>query len=160
MVKKEEIQAPSPALPSFGMDDLLRVIQDSKDPREIAYTKLVDHLWNKDKLMMISRLDRELFYYSVKNLIIIAFFQKYWCEAEAKITLKPIDTPPYYEQDVEYVYPYDNGRINPEYKTMIENIWELTISKGGLGRSEILKLIDRSGSDMGVKDQLSKMVNR
>ena len=157
------VQTPPPmtgAGLNFGFDDLMKVIQDSKDPREVAYTQLVNHLWDRTKLKMIARLDKELFFYSVKNLIVIAFFQKYWCQAEAIITITPIDEPSLYRVDVKYIYPYDDGKLDPEYMNMVSDIWELTISKSGLGRSEILKLIDRSGDDMSVKENLQRMIQR
>lgn len=141
-------------IPNLTTNDLLSLISESRDPREAAYTKLVDHLWDKSKLKMISRINNEMYIYSVKNLVVISFFQKYWCKAKAKIKLVKTDEPPYYKRVIDYVYPYSNGVAAPEYYGLMEDVWELSISLQGKGRAEILKLIQKSSDELDIKDRL------
>ena len=154
-IKEEE-----PTQAKFGMEDLEDLINKSKDPRDIAYSMLVNNLWDPSKLNMISRLDGDLTYYIAKNLIVNEFFLKYWCRAKAQYKFKKIKNPPYYQKEIIYKWPSSNLTYDKAYEEFIKTVLELTISKQGKGREEILKIIKSSDDDMSLRERAGSMLRR
>lgn len=139
-----------------GIQDL---IKDSKDPREMAYSMLVHYLWDRDKLKMISRLDGDQITQIVKSLIIMSFYQKYWTERDCIISLKPLEKPPYYVKEINYYEPDYQNNYDPAFKETINDIMELLISKGGMGRSEIIDILNYAEKEMSMKERAGNMIS-
>lgn len=157
MFKKKETAPANEIKPTvnFTPEMIASAIKESKDPREVAYSMLVNYLYDRQKLKMISRLDGEMMKYIVKNLIVIDFYQRWWSDAKADISFVKTKTPPYYEKKVKYTWPVYDGKKDPRYENLINDILELTISlEHGKGRQEILEIIKSAENELNLAERL------
>lgn len=149
---------------SFNMKDIMDIVNQSKDSREVAYSFLVGQLSDRDKLNMISRLNGDMMPMIVRNLIVINFFQKYYELTKCKITLKRKSKTTKqwiiadYERDISYVHPFDGGEMKDVYRNIIKDIMELTISIDGKGRSEYIDIIRATDERATMFDKMKSAV--
>jgi hypothetical protein len=123
-------------------EDLLKVMSESTDVKEKILKEVVDKLFDKDNLLMISRLDTDLAYYIIKHLIIDGFYQQYFFSISYTVIIEPSNIQPFYKTRVEYVRPDVNKIIKPTYRKFINELLQVTISFKGQGRNELIKLYD------------------
>ena len=153
--ESEIIEAP-PTKEGFGLEDLLKLTDENKDPREKAYVELVHNLFDIDKLLMIARLKRYDHISVLRNFIIADFFVDYYNRCSVKFTFKPIDSPPFYIRETKYKYPKDRKDIDDKYNDFIKKIMMITISEDGLGRAEILDALKPMNEELSLKDKIKQ----
>lgn len=145
----KDLKAKSPEQKNFSSEmsklfnspeEMLSVLTSSGEKQEnlIDETRaeVIKMLFNKDKLLMISRISTDFMYYLTKLLIIRGFFFNYWVNVTVKTEIKQIKTPPYYtiKQIVNTKNAYKQAITSLDI--LIEEMLQLTISHNGLGRIE------------------------
>ena len=111
-------------------------------PREQAYTKLVEYLHDKSKLLMTSRLTEDFTYYMLKHLIVRRHYYNYYKHIKIKYTFTETDKPPLYKVNVDVNKEHTLREFKASYDKLIEEMLQLTISFKGLGREELIRVIE------------------
>lgn len=148
VITKEEMQEAFTPLKDF-----FKKMDSQRDPREMAYAKIVDYLFNYEKLLMIARLHSDLAMNIIRNKIVIYFFHDYYSEVDVKIRLVKTDEPPYYKRVVSYRVFADNlkKKFLKKYPQILNDIMAITVSDKGLGRSEALDILKGADNDLNQK---------
>lgn len=143
--------------PPIGLtkEDLFSAISNVQDAREKVLSSMVDKLFKKDALLMISRLDNDLSNYIVKHLIINNFFMLYWNKIKIDITLTPIEEPPYYKKEYTINTIELPEHIKISYQRLIDELLQITISNQGQGRKEIMEIIKSLEARM-IEDKINE----
>jgi len=143
----------TPQKPSAsGMDALSELMAKNRDPKEQLYLEMGQTLFKEDKLYMISRLNGGRMEYIIKNIILIDFYQTYFAGCRVDFKLKKIDNPPYYNKSVIVTRPDPDRVLIKVYNRFVNKILKLTISDGGEGRKEIIKILG------GIEEQLREKI--
>jgi len=162
--KKEIIVMDNPKVAQAGfLDSLFKATNGKRDVRDQAYCDMVKTLFDDAKLLYISRLDRGEIQFIIKNLIVIDFYQEYFSECKVTYWIEQTDTPPFYIQKHDTKRPDKKEirkRVQSRFSVLIDKILKLSISKGGLGRNEILKLLDATKVELEEKSKLMGLLNR
>jgi hypothetical protein len=122
--------------------DILSLMQESTDVKEKILKEVVDKLFSKEHLLMISRLDNNLAYYLIKLLIIEGFYNNFYYNLKYEVTISPSDKPPFYKTEVTYKDVNVDLIIKNSYHEFIDKLQMITISFKGQGREELIKLYD------------------
>jgi len=154
IIKHKDIVQKTPPI-GLTKDDLFSAIANVQDAREKVLSSMVDKLFKKDALLMISRLDNDLSNYIVKHLIINNFFMLYWSKVKVTITLKPIKEPPYYKKICVITDMELPEHIKLSYQRLIDELLQVTISNQGQGRKEIMEIIKSLEARM-IEDKINE----
>ena len=140
-IRDPEINAESPNIEA--VNDLVNAITEQKDPKEEAYLRMVEYLYNYDKLMFVSRLTGDLPQTILKNLSVIYFFHDYYTNIKVRIYYEKISTPPYYKKHVDYgkVDEMVREKLEGNYKKLIDDAMAITVAAGGKGRDEAKEIL-------------------
>jgi hypothetical protein len=126
-----------------SFSDILKAATENKDAREKVFSEIVTKLFKYDKetLLMTSRLSQEMAYYIVKHIIVESFYHSYWIKI--KVIKKAIhkSTYPFYEITNQPIYPEIQAYKINAYRDLILSILAITISYDGKGREEALSVI-------------------
>jgi hypothetical protein len=142
--KKSEVPKSAelkPTSKSMTMADLVKLQNLNQDPKDKILTEMSAKLFDKDSILMISRLNQDMSYYITKHLIVRNFFSEYFQNLSYKQWLKPIKTKPYYEVKTEYSYGRLNSKLIEAYDKFILEICSLSISFNGESRKEIMSVL-------------------
>jgi len=141
----------------FSSEDFINALKETRDPRELAYQKLAELLFDEKKLYMIGRIrNTEEFVGLIQNIILIDFYQGYYSKINIKKTIVKHPKPPYYQfvSDEDHTF-----RIEYEkhaYQQFIDNIIKLGISFYGKSRSEILNVLKAADTELSFKDRIKE----
>lgn len=186
--KPDKMSDTAKAVISKGIGEVLTTaMAKNRDPREVAYSKLVDYLYDTEKILMVIRSNAERADVILKNYILVDFYQNYYsnCEVEIKLervmddeekqcmckrlNLKIGKKCPHckgkglYKEGLVCLKPVQNySQFSKEmrdtflgcYEKFIIRYCELTVSDGGLGREDILKILKAGDDQMSKKDEL------
>jgi hypothetical protein len=123
------------------------IINETRDPRDLALMETGKMMWDKDKLNMVGRHDRTMMYYLIKNFIVINFYQKFWenitYEYEIGVDAK---TGEHTHKMLDYTHPYDTKMMEGEYLRILLTVQEMLIGLDGKSREEIVTIL-RAGVD-------------
>jgi len=150
--------------------DKLTQLNEGTDIKEKVLKEVVDKLFSKEHLLMISRLDNTLAYHVIKFLIIDIFYADYYYSCKMTYHLVKCfhiekikdttnktydkvvwDNPPY-EMVVTYTYPSIDNIIKRSYRRFINELLQVTISFNGKGRDELIKLYDSVNRELRNED--------
>jgi len=136
---------------SGGINDLMQMMNERKDPKEQLYLEMGQNLFDESKLMMIARLKGSEMEFILKNIIVIDFYQRYFNNCSATITLKPIKEYPYYEKILKEYKPDPNKVLDKVYDRFVNKIMKLTLSREGKSRGEIIQVLGAVKNQMEEK---------
>ena len=145
-----------------ALSDFMKAITEHKDPRELAFGKIADYLFNYDKLMMISRLNPDLSMSIIKNKVVIYFFHDYYTNIDVKIKLVPYDKPPYYRQVVSYKLYIKrlHAKLLENYPKLLNDVMAITISLEGKGRREALDILRSADTQLKENSMMGRFFNK
>jgi hypothetical protein len=145
----------------LSADMFMKMLKESKDPREVAYSMIVDYLMDENKLLMTSILKGEYPEYIIKNLILIDFYQNYYANIKVKISFEKSENPPYYIRNVDYSAFTDDLKQNllNKYPQLVKNLMMVTISKDGIGRNQFLGILKAADEFMDLKNKIGSWMN-
>lgn len=145
----------------LSSDMFMKMLKESKDPREVAYSMIVDYLMDENKLLMTSILKGDYPEYIIKNLILIDFYQNYYANIKVKINFIKSDEPPYYKRTVDYsAFNQDLKQVLlNKYPQLVKNLMMVTISKDGKGREQFLGILKAADELMEIKNKIGSWVN-
>lgn len=104
--------------------------------------RLSDILFNKEKLLMTSRLSKEYALMIIRNSIVSKFFIGYYGNCDAKIEIEAISVPPYYRRKKnKEVIPNDQRVLKNIMAELNEELLQITIAFDGEGRRELTDIV-------------------
>jgi len=143
MSDKSKNQKEAVKTPSISLEDLQKLGKPPENPLEKAMLKLSSIMFDKTKLMMTARLPSMGYAKMIiRNLIISDFFLAYYGRCKAEISFDIVEYPPYYERKVTSTYPNKEGVFQHVFKRLNTALLMITISHKGLGRDEIIKILE------------------
>jgi hypothetical protein len=133
------------------INEVNRLMSESKNIFEKTFGESITKLFDKKdgNLKMIARLNNELTYYIVKHLLVLNWYATFWNKLSVNFTIIQTKKYPFWEVHREYIgdslliEKYDNA-----YRDTIDDLLMLTISQGGLGRTELLQAISAAEEKM------------
>jgi hypothetical protein len=125
------------------LDDILKNSRNTKNAYEEGFNKISDKLFDRESLYMISRLDTNMTYYIVKQIIVESVFFQFWVKKFVEFTFIKTNKYPFYKIEANEI---DNTEMEiyilNVFINMIKDILSLTISFEGKGRTEGLAIIE------------------
>jgi len=141
VIKNKDTKQETDDNKAITIADLFSAIKETKDAREVAFSNMVEKLFNKDALLMISRLDKQLRYYIVKHLIIDNFYNQFYQQIEVKVKFVKDKKFPFYKRQITEIIGNKKDIMIKGYRKLIDELLQITISDEGKGRTEILSII-------------------
>jgi hypothetical protein len=162
-IPAQPVKAPQAAT----MADLVQLMSQSSDAKDLILKEMSAKLFDKDSILMISRLNQEMSYYLTKHLIVRNFFTEYYQNFKYEQWLIPKKTKPYYEVKTEYQYGKLNEKLTEAYNKFILELCSLTISFNGESRKEMMsviksteaKIMEQEMTQGGLKGQLGRVLD-
>lgn len=133
------------------INEVNRLMSESKNAFEKTFGESITKLFDKKdgNLKMVSRLTSELTYYIVKHLLVLNWYATYWNKLAVNFSIVKTKKYPYWEVKREYIG--DSlllEKYNNAYNDTIDDLLMLTISQGGLGRTELLQAVSAAEDKM------------
>lgn len=142
----------------ISMSDILNNAKKTKNAFEEGFSYISKKLFNRDDLYMISRLNTEMTYYIVKQIIVESVFFQYWIKRKVEFTFSETKEYPFYKINVnEQEDKTMNEYVAKVFKDMIFDILALTISHEGKGRTEGLAIIDSAKQKLMELEAMQNM---
>ena len=133
-----------------------------KDPRELAYSQIVQYLFDYTKLLFISRLNDDLSASIIKNKVVIYFYHDYYSECQVTIKLIPCDEPPYYKKKIIYkIFATAlKKKLLAKYPQLLNDVMAITVSHKGLGREEALNILRNTKEELDQKNVITRLMQQ
>jgi hypothetical protein len=139
--------------PDFSMSDVLGMLSEQKDAREKAFSEMAQKLFSREDLLMIARLDDNLAFYILRLQVIYHMYQEYWNRISVDYELK--ETPQGWTCEVQEHAEKLPKHMAAAYKSVVEDILQITISFKGQGRKEILETMMSAEAKL-VQEEMRK----
>ena len=125
--------------------------------KDKIFGNLVKHLFSERNIFMLARLKRTDFADILRMVIMSDFYSSYYEKCTCTYEIIKTKTYPYYKVDVNENAPTKTKVMSASLDKLLKKILKLTVSEGGKGREEAVKIAQGVREALEQDDRLKSM---